>query len=112
MDIGGLNLKILDDRGMLFGKVNIIDFVVVVVIISLLPMIYFGWKIYNTPPPPKGTPVTVAGYMAKLSKSQIDTNRYRARLEELELDIPDYNRLKQAEDYIKGEHPRLWNKVF
>jgi len=43
-------LKIIDEKGRLFGKINIIDFIVVVFLINLLPMVYFGYKIFTRSP--------------------------------------------------------------
>ncbi len=40
-------MKFVDDKGRLFGKVNIIDFLVIVFLLSLSPMVYFGYKISN-----------------------------------------------------------------
>lgn len=39
--------KFIDEKGMLFGKINIIDFLVLVVIFCFIPMIYFGHKIFT-----------------------------------------------------------------
>lgn len=46
-------MKIIDDKGMFFGKINIIDFLVLLFILCFLPMLWYGWKIYNRPPPPQ-----------------------------------------------------------
>jgi len=35
-------MKIIDGKGMLFGKINIIDFLVVLFLLCLTPMFYFG----------------------------------------------------------------------
>lgn len=40
-------MKVIDKNGMLFGKINIIDFLVVVFIICLTPMFYFGYRIFT-----------------------------------------------------------------
>ncbi len=40
-------MKVIDKDGMLFGKINIIDFLVVVFIICLTPMFYFGYRIFT-----------------------------------------------------------------
>jgi hypothetical protein len=37
-------LSIIDQNGRIFGKVNLIDFVAVLLILSILPMAYFGYK--------------------------------------------------------------------
>lgn len=40
-------MKLIDKNGMLFGKINIIDFLVIVFIICLTPMFYFGYRIFT-----------------------------------------------------------------
>ena len=37
-------MRIIDDKGMLFGKVNVIDFAVLGFICMFLPMFYFGYR--------------------------------------------------------------------
>lgn len=44
-------MKIIDGKGRLFGKMNIIDFLVIVFLLGLTPMFYFGYKIYNKKAP-------------------------------------------------------------
>ncbi len=43
-------MKFIDDNGRLFGKVNIIDFMVILFLLCLIPMFYFGYKISNRKP--------------------------------------------------------------
>jgi len=38
-------MKIIDEKGRLFGKINIIDIIVVVFLLSLVPMVYYGYRI-------------------------------------------------------------------
>ncbi len=38
-------MKVIDEKGRLFGKINIIDFLVIIFLLSLTPMFYFGYKI-------------------------------------------------------------------
>lgn len=38
-------MKIIDEKGRLFGKINIIDLLVVMFLLSLLPMFYFGYRL-------------------------------------------------------------------
>ena len=38
---------LMDDKGRLFGKINILDFLVIIFLLSLTPCLYFGWKIYT-----------------------------------------------------------------
>ena len=42
-------MPLLDDRGRLFGKVNLIDLAVVLVVIGLLPVAYASWNLFKTP---------------------------------------------------------------
>jgi len=42
---------ILDDRGRLFGLVNVFDLSVVVSLLALLPIFYFGYRVFNPPRP-------------------------------------------------------------
>ncbi|MBI3584507.1 MAG: DUF4330 domain-containing protein [Nitrospinae bacterium] len=49
-------MKIIDEKGRLFGKINVIDFLVILFLISLTPMVYYGYKIFNAPPPPPPPP--------------------------------------------------------
>ncbi len=48
-------IKIIDNRGMVFGKINIIDLLVVIFILCLTPMLWYGYKLFKAPkglPPP------------------------------------------------------------
>lgn len=38
-------MKIIDEKGRLFGKINVIDFLVIFILFCLVPMFYFGYKI-------------------------------------------------------------------
>ncbi len=44
-------MKIIDEKGRIFGKINVIDFSVVLFLVFLMPMFYFGYKILNTKKP-------------------------------------------------------------
>jgi hypothetical protein len=44
-------MKIIDEKGRLFGRINIIDFTIVLFLLSLLPLFYFGYRIFHIPPP-------------------------------------------------------------
>lgn len=43
-------MKVIDEKGRLFGKINIIDFLVILFLVSFLPMLYFAVKLYKKPP--------------------------------------------------------------
>lgn len=40
-------MRLIDEKGRLFGKVNIIDFLALLFILSLVPMVYFGYRIFH-----------------------------------------------------------------
>lgn len=52
-------MKIIDEKGKLFGKINVIDFLVLLFFLCLTPMFYFGYKIFNKKPP-QNTPAPIA----------------------------------------------------
>lgn len=43
-------MKIIDEKGRLFGKINVIDFLAILFIIGLVPMFYFGYNIFTARP--------------------------------------------------------------
>jgi hypothetical protein len=43
-------MKVIDDKGRLFGKINIIDFTVILFLLCILPMFYFGYRIFTKRP--------------------------------------------------------------
>lgn len=42
-------MKIIDEKGRLFGKINVIDFLVLLLLLSFIPMFYFGYKLFKKP---------------------------------------------------------------
>lgn len=47
-------MRVIDEKGRLFGRINVIDFLLVLFLISLTPMFYFSYKIfYGEPSLPK-----------------------------------------------------------
>ena len=42
-------MKVIDEKGRLFGKINAIDFLAILFLLCLMPMFYFGYKIFNRP---------------------------------------------------------------
>lgn len=58
-------IRFIDDKGRIFGKINIIDFIIILFIISLLPMFYFGYDLIYKEKPIKtvkrNTSVTIDG---------------------------------------------------
>lgn len=49
-------MKIIDEKGRLFGKINVIDFLVILFFIFLVPMSYYTYKIVYQKPPKQETP--------------------------------------------------------
>ncbi|MDD4910356.1 MAG: DUF4330 domain-containing protein [Candidatus Omnitrophica bacterium] len=43
-------MKVIDDKGRLFGKINIIDFLALVFLVCLLPIFYLGYKVFTQEP--------------------------------------------------------------
>lgn len=41
---------IIDEQGRLFRKINIIDFLVLLILLCFIPTLYFGYKLYNRKP--------------------------------------------------------------
>ncbi len=39
-------MKIIDGKGRLFGKINVIDFLAILFLLCLMRMFYFGYKLY------------------------------------------------------------------
>ncbi len=38
-------MNIMDEKGRLFGRINVIDFVVILLLFSLIPILYVGYKL-------------------------------------------------------------------
>ena len=43
-------MRIIDEKGRLFGKINLIDFLVILLLLFLMPVFYFGYKLVNKKP--------------------------------------------------------------
>jgi len=39
-------MKIVDEKGRVFGKINIIDFIILIFLISLMPIFYYGYRLF------------------------------------------------------------------
>ena len=96
---------IMDDKGRLFGKLNIIDFLVLIFLLSLTPMFYFGYKIY-TRPKPELEPVLMIEQSKydelkeKCSKDLVETRTLR------EKELQEKIRLQQKIEVFLKEHKR------
>lgn len=44
-------MAIVDDRGRMFGRVNLVDAVLIAVLFGLIPLAYGGYALFRTPPP-------------------------------------------------------------
>jgi len=64
-------MKIIDEKGKLFGKINVIDFLVLLFFLCLAPMFYFGYKIFNKKPP-QNTLASIVP-MTEIPKTFIET---------------------------------------
>lgn len=40
-------IKIIDEKGRLFGKINVIDFLVILFLFCFIPTFYFGYKVFS-----------------------------------------------------------------
>ena len=83
-------MRIIDDKGMLFSRINIIDFLVLLFILCLTPMFYFGWKIMTKPTVVVEKPPTI-----QLDKA--DYEKYTSEVRQLEA----------QRDKLLTEHKRL-----
>ena len=44
-------MALIDDRGRLFGRINLIDVAAALVILLLIPLGYGAYQLFRTPPP-------------------------------------------------------------
>ncbi len=52
-------MRIIDGKGRLFGKINVIDFLVIIFLLGLTPIFYFGYKIFIKKPSVVSSPAAV-----------------------------------------------------
>ena len=43
-------MKVIDEKGRLFSKINVIDFLIILFLLCLAPAFYFGYKIVTKKP--------------------------------------------------------------
>lgn len=60
---------VIDERGRVFGKINIIDLAVLLFVVLLLPLAYGAWVLFRTPPP-RVTSVTPNPIVFKLGNEE------------------------------------------
>lgn len=46
-------MKIIDEKGRILGKINVVDFITIALIVSIVPMFYFGSKLVALKSPGK-----------------------------------------------------------
>ena len=90
---------LIDDKGRLFGKINIIDFLVFLFVLCVLPMFYFGWKIMSRKPEIK--PPTITLDKAEYEQEQL---WHKQAVGELTRELGKLN--AQKENLLR-EHKRL-----
>lgn len=68
-------MRIIDEKGRLFGRINIIDFLVIVFLCSLLPMFYYSYKLLSAkkpaPPPKEYLEMEISCNFIKISPSTL-----------------------------------------
>lgn len=70
-------MRLIDEKGRLFGKINVVDFLVILSLTCLIPTFYFGYKLLNRKaeaPPPK-----------ELIKMEVDCKLIKVKPEILKL---------------------------
>ena len=68
---------LIDNKGRIFGKWNIIDVIVVLFILAIMPMFYYGFKIMSKKPKVIEKPPTIT-----LDKAEYEKDK--ARLKKLD----------------------------
>lgn len=73
-------MKIIDEKGRLFGRINVIDFLVIIFLFCLTPVFYFGYRLFKMTSPP---PVSVT--QNPIIEAELNFNLGRIRPEILKL---------------------------
>ena len=90
--------KIIDEKGRLFGRVNIIDFLVFASMLCLIPIFYFSWRAsVDNPLKDPATVVTPGEIVLELA----DYEKEIVRLEEVIIE-----RDRKRDNFFR-EHKRL-----
>jgi hypothetical protein len=86
-------MKIIDNKGRVFGLVNLIDLLVLIFILAMLPMFKIAWRLYNSKPQPP--------------QIEVDLKRYQ------ELQSYERETKGQIKDFLKGHkrYKRYFNTV-
>ena len=87
-------MKFIDDKGRLFGKWNIIDFIVCVFLLSLLPMFFYVPKILQNAEEKRRQQAPPINWEQK----------YQEAIKEKELTI---SQCQQEKETIFKRHPRM-----
>lgn len=103
--------QFIDKKGRLFGKINVIDFLVLVFILCLMPVFYFGYKIIDKPLPPPPPPTITLNKKEYEERQQQHkqaleklTQQYRQDIEKLTRELAEVG--TQKKNLLK-EHKRL-----
>jgi hypothetical protein len=107
--------KIIDERGRLFGKINILDFMVLFFIFAcILPMTYFGYRLYkrpNVPVPVKVEPppeIKVGVSRKWLNEAKVIEEKYAIEI----IPIEEYQHYKEYIDafgqFEKPKKEKRW----
>ena len=103
-------MAIIDEKGRLFGKWNIID-ILAVIFISLLiiPSAYFGYKIFIKPPPQQIT--QRAWYYEKIDTLDAEIDALKEEITNYKTEIAVKQAKQEAEqakqEAVFKQHPRL-----
>lgn len=89
-------MRFIDEKGRLFGKINVIDFLVILFLFCLSPMFYFGYRLFKKPIKPDVVSVT------QNLTIEINCNFTRVKPEILKL-ITVGDKEKDGSDAIIGE---------
>lgn len=102
---GTTRMKIIDEKGRWFGKLNFIDSLVILFILCLIPAFYFGYKLYNAPetPPP---PPTIILEKSEYDKIMAKYNRVIAEKDRL------FVQMVAEKDKITAELTKQRDKVY
>lgn len=96
-------MEIIDKTGRLFGKVNIIDFFVILFFLSLVPMGYHWWRL-NTRPEIKPPSLFIKVKIMKYEQLQKEVEKY----EELKKQINDFFIEHKRLEWLKKKYFKKW----
>ncbi len=86
---------LIDDKGRLFGKWNIIDVLVIMFLLCTMPMFYYGYKIFTR----SGLTTELPELLPTITLDKIEYERKQLQLEEF------LNEFKGARKYFEDTEP-------